>query len=93
MDPQDTIVRSLADWERKQELLERQGVRADVMLGYLWNQANIFELAILFNSKYLQRGNVFFVTLDFKVIQLDTVQMHYTQCMSRDVDFTNPVKL
>uniref|UniRef100_A0A8C7HLI0 LIM and calponin homology domains 1 n=1 Tax=Oncorhynchus kisutch TaxID=8019 RepID=A0A8C7HLI0_ONCKI len=25
MDPQDTIVRSLADWERKQELLERQG--------------------------------------------------------------------
>lgn len=27
-DPQDTIVRSLADWERKQELLERQSVRA-----------------------------------------------------------------
>ncbi|XP_029582476.1 LIM and calponin homology domains-containing protein 1 isoform X2 [Salmo trutta] len=25
IDPQDTIVRSLADWERKQELLERQG--------------------------------------------------------------------
>ncbi|XP_070959897.1 LIM and calponin homology domains-containing protein 1-like isoform X2 [Oncorhynchus clarkii lewisi] len=25
MDPQNTIVRSLADWERKQELLERQG--------------------------------------------------------------------
>uniref|UniRef100_A0A4W5MKM6 LIM and calponin homology domains 1 n=1 Tax=Hucho hucho TaxID=62062 RepID=A0A4W5MKM6_9TELE len=25
MDPQDTIVRSLADWERKQELLQRQG--------------------------------------------------------------------
>uniref|UniRef100_A0A4W5QPP4 LIM and calponin homology domains 1 n=1 Tax=Hucho hucho TaxID=62062 RepID=A0A4W5QPP4_9TELE len=25
MDPQDTIVRSLADWERKQELLEKQG--------------------------------------------------------------------
>ncbi|XP_045063186.1 LIM and calponin homology domains-containing protein 1-like isoform X7 [Coregonus clupeaformis] len=25
MDPQDTVVRSLADWERKQELLERQG--------------------------------------------------------------------
>ncbi|XP_064830149.1 LIM and calponin homology domains-containing protein 1-like isoform X1 [Oncorhynchus masou masou] len=25
MDPQDTIVRSLADWDRKQELLERQG--------------------------------------------------------------------
>ncbi|KAL0973668.1 hypothetical protein UPYG_G00209230 [Umbra pygmaea] len=25
LDPQDTIVRSLADWERKQELLERQG--------------------------------------------------------------------
>uniref|UniRef100_A0A8C7H4M3 LIM and calponin homology domains 1 n=1 Tax=Oncorhynchus kisutch TaxID=8019 RepID=A0A8C7H4M3_ONCKI len=29
MDPQDTIVRSLADWERKQELLERQGVRGE----------------------------------------------------------------
>lgn len=26
-EPQDTIVRSLADWERKQELLERQSVR------------------------------------------------------------------
>lgn len=25
-EPQDTIVRSLADWERKQELLERQSV-------------------------------------------------------------------
>ncbi|KAJ8014847.1 hypothetical protein DPEC_G00020010 [Dallia pectoralis] len=25
MDPEDTIVRSLADWERKQELLERRG--------------------------------------------------------------------
>uniref|UniRef100_A0AAZ3S1V7 LIM and calponin homology domains 1 n=1 Tax=Oncorhynchus tshawytscha TaxID=74940 RepID=A0AAZ3S1V7_ONCTS len=32
MDPQDTIVRSLADWERKQELLERQGVRGEVIL-------------------------------------------------------------
>uniref|UniRef100_A0A4W5MJT8 LIM and calponin homology domains 1 n=1 Tax=Hucho hucho TaxID=62062 RepID=A0A4W5MJT8_9TELE len=32
MDPQDTIVRSLADWERKQELLQRQGVRGDVTL-------------------------------------------------------------
>uniref|UniRef100_A0A8C7W7N0 LIM and calponin homology domains 1 n=1 Tax=Oncorhynchus mykiss TaxID=8022 RepID=A0A8C7W7N0_ONCMY len=29
MDPQNTIVRSLADWERKQELLERQGVRGE----------------------------------------------------------------
>uniref|UniRef100_A0A3P8PRT0 LIM and calponin homology domains 1b n=1 Tax=Astatotilapia calliptera TaxID=8154 RepID=A0A3P8PRT0_ASTCA len=27
-DPQDTIVRSLADWERKQELLERQSVNS-----------------------------------------------------------------
>uniref|UniRef100_A0A673WPD4 LIM and calponin homology domains 1 n=1 Tax=Salmo trutta TaxID=8032 RepID=A0A673WPD4_SALTR len=88
MDPQDTIVRSLADWERKQELLERQGVRGDVMLGYLWNQANIFELAILFNSKYLQRGNVFFVTLDFKVIQLDTVQM----CGSIETMGPSPLK-
>lgn len=25
-EPQDTIVRSLADWERKQELLEKQSV-------------------------------------------------------------------
>uniref|UniRef100_A0A8K9XIH7 LIM and calponin homology domains 1 n=1 Tax=Oncorhynchus mykiss TaxID=8022 RepID=A0A8K9XIH7_ONCMY len=32
MDPQNTIVRSLADWERKQELLERQGVRGEVIL-------------------------------------------------------------
>uniref|UniRef100_A0A4W5QP35 LIM and calponin homology domains 1 n=1 Tax=Hucho hucho TaxID=62062 RepID=A0A4W5QP35_9TELE len=32
MDPQDTIVRSLADWERKQELLEKQGVRGEVIL-------------------------------------------------------------
>lgn len=27
-EPQDTIVRSLADWERKQELLERQSVNS-----------------------------------------------------------------
>lgn len=31
-DPQDTIVRSLADWERKQELLERQSVNSALII-------------------------------------------------------------
>lgn len=31
-DPQDAIVRSLADWERKQELLERQSVNSALII-------------------------------------------------------------
>lgn len=31
-EPQDTIVRSLADWERKQELLERQSVSSSLII-------------------------------------------------------------
>ena len=30
-EPQDTIVRSLADWERKQELLEKQSVNGSLV--------------------------------------------------------------
>ncbi|XP_036372436.1 LIM and calponin homology domains-containing protein 1-like isoform X7 [Megalops cyprinoides] len=39
-DPEDTIVRSLADWERKQELLERQARGEEVKLRDNWCVCN-----------------------------------------------------
>lgn len=50
-EPQDTIVRSLADWERKQELLERQSVRRSVTTDiYMCSKQEVKVLLYMFIS-------------------------------------------
>lgn len=48
-EPQDAIVRSLADWERKQELLERQSVN-NLLTGY----SDLFRRGLWWNLNYVR---------------------------------------